>query len=103
MTTRRQSKRSTSKRVLLANTILLWVAVGYALWTEQTSASIAFVGTILSLATAYMGIGHLDYKTAAKVAIETQTPQEDMSAVSAQILEAGSDADGPVSSVPNGS
>lgn len=96
MEPQRQSKRQTSKRILVANTVLLWVAIGYALWTGQTSAAIAFVGTIWSFAAAYMGIGHLDFKTAANLAIETQTPGEEINVVSTQSLEAPSGGDGDI-------
>lgn len=58
----KKSKRTTSKFWLAVNTTLGWIAIFYGIWTLQATTVVApMIGLILHYS-AYVLVGHLDFK-----------------------------------------
>lgn len=70
----KKSTRKFTKIIIFGNMALVWIVIIVALATNQASSVIdpafALIGTLFGL---YVGIGHLDYRKAAQLAIESLT------------------------------
>lgn len=59
----RNSRRTFSKRLVILNCILAWVAIFYSIYTGQSQyVAIAGLTFIASLGGVYMGVGNSDLK-----------------------------------------
>lgn len=58
----KSSKRRTSKRWLALNTCLAWIAIFYALYTQQGAVVVAAMSGLILNYSAYVLVGHFDFK-----------------------------------------
>ena len=72
-----KSSRSFSKRVLVANALLAWGAIYFAIAQGQAEAIAASgFALIAALYGAYTGIGHLDYRSVLAAGAAPAAPEE---------------------------
>jgi hypothetical protein len=58
----RQSRRTFSKRMVLATFVLSWISVYAGIHYGTQDVSVAAITLIGAVASVYMGVGHMDFR-----------------------------------------